>query len=192
MSKTVLELQKEQFGFLHEYHCKRTEGIIEALQAKLGDEVIEILEKVDIDRYGLYRWHLERTITMLNTLEDKFGPKVMDIVLEYEISNQMENGMNSAKDLGKNSLEDIIPYFTGGNNDRIIEKNENEVLIKTTGCLSGKIVSELDKCNMLYNLHCGLDKYFVEGFNNELGCKIIKTIMKGDDCCLHKIYKKND
>jgi hypothetical protein len=190
MSKSVLELQKNQFGFLHEYHTERTAGILEALQARLGDEVIQTIENADIDRYGLYRWHLERTVNMLNALENKFGPQVMDIVLEYEISKQKEKGFKLAKELGKNSLEDIIPYFTGGNNDSVVEENENEVLIKTTGCLSGKIVSELGKYDMLYNLHCGLDKYFIEGFNNELGCEIIKTIMEGSDCCLHRIYKK--
>lgn len=190
MSISVSELQKNQFGFLHEYHTERTAGILEVLQARLGDDVIDTLENADIDRYGLYRWHLERTISMLNTLENKFGSEVMDIVLEYEISKEKERGSKLAKDLCKNSLEDIIPLFTGGNNDRVVEKNENEVLIKTTGCLSGKIVCELDKCHMLYKLHCGLDKYFVEGFNNELGMEIIKTIMEGDDCCLHRIYKK--
>lgn len=190
MSISVSELQKNQFGFLHDFHSERTAGIITAIQDKLGDEVIDTLEKADIDRYGLYRWHLERTISMLTALQDKFGPKVMDIVYEYEASEARKQGANRAKNLGKNSLDDIIPIFSGGDNDRIIEKSEDEVFIKGTCCYAGKIACELGKSHMLYNLHCGLDKYLVEGFNNELGCEIIKSIMEGDEYCIHRIYKK--
>lgn len=190
MSISVSELQKNQFGFLHDFHTERTANMLGVLQEKLGDGVIDTLEKVDIDRYNLYRWHLERTIVMLNTLQDKFGPKVMDIVLEYERVHAVKRGITHAKNLEKNSLEDIIPLFTCGDNDRVVEKNENEVFIKTTDCFAGKIACELGKSHILYNLHCGLDKYFVEGFNNELECEIIKSIMEGNEYCLHKIYKK--
>jgi len=190
MIKSVSKLQENQFGFLHDFHTERTAGILQELQERLGDEVIDVVEKVEIDRYSLYRWHLMRTIDMLNAVENKFGPQVMDIVVEYEISKEKERAMEKAKELGSNTLEDIIPYFTGGNNDRVVEKNENEVFIKTKGCLSGKIVCELGKCNMLYDLHCGLDKHFVESFNNELGCEVVKAIMEGNDYCLHRIYKK--
>lgn len=51
---------------------------------------------------------------------------------------------------------------------------------------------KLGKSHMLYNLHCGLDKYFVQGFNNELGCEVIKSIMEGHEYCIHRIYKKNN
>jgi len=191
MNISISELQKNQFGFVHDFHTERTAGIIEALQGKLGDEVIDTLKKADIDRYSLYKWHLERTANLLELLQDKFGPKVMEIVLEYERSSARERGINDGKELNKNSLEDIISHFTSGDNNRIVEKNENEVFIKTSVCFAGKGAYELGKSNDLYNLHCGLDKYFVEGFNNELGCEVVKSIMNGDDYCLHRIYKKN-
>jgi len=191
MSISISELQKNQFGFVHDFHTERTAGIIEALQDKLGDEVIDTLKEADIDRYSLYKWHLERTANLIELLQDKFGPKVMDIVLEYERSSARERGINDRNELEKNSLEDIISHFTSGDSSRIVEKNENEVFIKTSVCFAGKGACELGKSNVLYNLHCGLDKYFVEGFNNELGCEIVKSIMNGDDYCIHRIYKKN-
>jgi hypothetical protein len=190
MNKEIEEILKRQFNFMHEYHCERTADILEMLKDNLGEEVLKVVEKAPVNKYGLYRWHLERLVALLDLLTESYGAEVLDLIVGLERSKAKEQGRRDAERLGANSLQDITSYFTGGDRDRIVKESENEVLIKNIGCLSGRIVAELGRVNLLYDLHCGLDNYYVEGFNKELGCEIIKTIMEGQECCLHRVFKK--
>lgn len=190
MNNNIQELQRRLFGGLHDFHTERTADMLEALQAEFGDEILSTIEEAGVDKYGLYRWHLERTLSIIDTLKDKYNSSVVDIVLKRESLTRREVGIKFAKELGRNSLEDIIPFFTGGNDENIIEKNDGEVLVKSTGCLAGRIAYDLNRAEMVYALHCKNDKDFVDGFNSKLGCEVVKTLMEGHDCCIHRVYVK--
>lgn len=190
MNKLVTELQQGQFGFLHDFHAERSAGYLEKLKEKLGDKVIDVAKGMEIDRFTLYRWHLQRTMNLISALEEEFGKEVREVIIEHDRNNAIEEGKALATRLGSNSLEGVVNHFSGGCEERIIERSENEVLIKGTGCYSGAIGCEMAEKDLAYDIHCGLDKYFVEGYNSELGCEIVKAIMKGDEYCLHRIYKK--
>jgi hypothetical protein len=188
----VVELQQRLFGELHDFHVERNGMIIDVLREKLGDEVLKIIEEKGTDLYGLYRWHLEMLVDIIETLTKKYGIQVMDIISEKQLQIKYENGVKLAEESGKNSLEDMIPFFNGGNDERIIEKDDKHVLIKSTGCLPGKIAHDRNKKDIIYKLHCGTDPTFTKGFNDKLGCEVVQTLMDGHDCCIHRIYVKED
>lgn len=189
MQKIILELQEKQFGGMHHFHTERTAKIMEAIYEEFGEEAIKILEKSGVDFYGLFRWHIERTLSIVDTLTAVYGQAAVNIVLEEEANSRLEEGKRLANTLGKNNLDDIIPFFSDGNSENIIEKNDNMVLIKSTGCLVGRIASDINRNDILYNLHCNCDKDFVKGFNCNLGCEVVQTIMDGHDCCIHRIFR---
>lgn len=191
MQKIILELQEKQFGGMHNFHTERTANIMEAIYEAFGEEAINLLEKSDVDFYGLFRWHLERTLSIVDTLNKAYGQTAIDIILKEESHSRLEEGKRIANTLGKNTLDDIIPFFSNGNSDNIIERNDSMALVKSTGCLVGRIASDLNRKNILYGLHCNCDKDFVEGFNCNLGCDVVQTIMDGHDCCIHRIFRKD-
>ena len=190
MSALVKELQQNLFGGLHDFHTERTATWIEAVREELGDGVLEVLEEKGADLYGLYRWHLERSLGIINALTEKYGEQAMDIIRKKQLQDRYEQGAQIAKELGKNSLEDVIPFFTGGNRENIIERNDTQVFIKSTGCLAGRIAFDINRGDMVYALHCATDPSFTEGFNSKLGCEVVQTLMDGHDCCIHRVYVK--
>jgi len=190
MDNRVVELQKNLFGWLHEFHLERNGMCIDILREKLGDEVLKIIEEKGADKYGLYRWHLEMLVNIIEILQERYGDQVLEIIDEMQFRIRYENGVRCAEESGKNSLEDIIPFFTGGNDENIIEKSEKEVLIKSTGCLPGKIAYDTGKKDIIYRLHCGTDPIFTKGFNKNLCCEVVQTLMDGHDCCIHRVYGK--
>lgn len=190
MSKLVKEFQQSMFGGLYDFHTERTGIWIDTVREKFGDEVLKVIQEKGVDTYGLYRWHLERTISWIDALTDTYGSEVVNIIIGKLRAERREQGAQFANQLGRNSLEDIIPAFSYGNNENIIEKNNKQVIIKTTSCLAGKIACDINRGKMVYALHCDLDKDFTEGFNCKLGCEVMQTLMDGHECCIHKIYMK--
>jgi hypothetical protein len=191
MQTNIFKLQEKQFGNMHKFHTERTANMIEAIYEVFGEDVINILEKSDVDFYGLFRWHIERTLSIIDTLKDVYGPTIVDIISKRESFSRYEEGKRLADKLGANALEDIIPFFTGGENTNIIEKNNKMTLLKSSGCLVGRIANEIKRNEILYNIHCNCDKDFVKGFNCNLGCEVMQTIMDGHDYCIHKIFQKD-
>lgn len=191
MQNIILELQERQFGRMHNFHTERTANIMEAIYKALGEEAINLLEESGIDFYGLFRWHLERTLSIVDTLKTAYGQIAVDIILKGESYSRLEEGKRFANTLGKNTLDDIIPLFSDGNSENIIERNNSMVLVKSTGCLVGRIAFDISRKDLLYDLHCNCDKDFVEGFNGNLGCEVMQTIMDGHDCCIHRLFLKD-
>ena len=190
MQNIILELQEKQFGGMHNFHSERTANMMETIYKAFGEEAINLLEKSSVDFYGLFRWHLERTLSIVDTLKTAYGQAAFDIILKGESRSRLEEGKRFANTLGKNTLDDIIPLFSDGNSENIIEKNDSMALIRSTGCLVGRIASDLSRKDILYGLHCNCDKDFVEGFNCNLECEVVQTIMDGNDCCIHRIFLK--
>lgn len=191
MQKNVLELQEKQFGRMHDFHTGRTATIIESITEAFGEEAINVLDNSGVDFYGLFRWHIERTLSIVDALKEVYGPTLVDVVLKSESISRQEEGKRFANKLATNGLDDIIPFFSEYNTENIIEKNERMTLVKSTGCLVGRIASDINRKEMLYKLHCNCDKDFVEGFNCNLGCEVVQTIMDGHDCCIHRIFMKD-
>lgn len=192
MDNRVTELQQELYGWLHDFHVERNGEWIDILREKLGDEVLDIIRKNGVDKYGLYRWHLEMLIHVIDTLKEQYGEQVFEIICEKQKKDRYDQGKKIAEELGKNSLEDLIPLFIGGNYENIIEKNDKQVLIKSTSCLPGKIAYDINRKDIIYELHCGTDPIFCKGFNENLCCEVVQTLMDGHDCCIHKIYYKDE
>jgi hypothetical protein len=191
MQNIILEIQEKQFGRMHNFHTERTANIMEAIYAVYGEEAINILEKSNVDFYGLFRWHIERTLSIVDTLNKTYGQTAVDIILKEESQSRREEGKRLASTLEKNTLGDIIPFFSNGNSENILEINDNMALVKSTGCLVGRMASDINRNEMLYDLHCNCDKDFVEGFNCNLSCEVVQTIMDGHDCCIHRIFRKD-
>jgi len=192
MSEPVKELHQDLFGGLHDFHVERTTAWIEAVRQELGDEVLVLLREKGADLYGLYRWHIERTLSWIDTLEGKYGSVVTDIVVNKQRMDRREQGAKLAKELGRNTLDDILPFFTHGNNENVIEKDNQHALVKATGCLAGKIAYDIKRPELMYALHCNSDNDFVEDFNPNLGCEVLQTLMDGHECCIHRIYVKEN
>lgn len=183
-------VQQRQFGFVHDFLTERTERMLDVLVEKFGDSILQEVAKAGIDRYGLYKWHLERTVSMLDILQENYGTEILDIVIKAERENETAYGRGLKKEPEVSALERIGNHFAGGDPDRIISKNGHEIIVRTASCLAGKIAQELGRSDILYNLHCGLDEYQVQGFDEKLGCEIVQSIMKGHDCCIHRLYVK--
>jgi len=190
MSEPVRELQQNLFGGLHDFHVERTATLIDAVRQELGDEILDVIQETGIDRYGLYRWHMERMLSWIDGLIKKYGPNALDIMIDKQRKVRHEQGSQIAGESGKNGLEDIIPFFTYGNPENILTKDDRQATIKATGCLAAKIAVDIDRRDMVYRLYCNIDQDFVAGFNRDLGCEIVQTLMDGCDCCIHRIYVK--
>lgn len=190
MDNSINELQQSLFVGLHDFHTNRTAEWLAAVRNELGDGVLQTIREKGIDTYGLYRWHLERTLSWLDALEERFGQNALSIVIEKQRTFRREQGAQLAAELGKNTLEDIIPFFSHGKEENIIRKDSQEVLVKSTGCLAGRIACDINRGDTVYALHCALDKDFTEGFNCKLGCEVVQTLMDGRECCIHRIYVK--
>lgn len=74
---------------------------MEAIYKALGEEAINILEKSNIDFYGLLRWHLERTLSIVDTLKTAYGQIAVDIILKEESHSRLEEGKRLANTLEK-------------------------------------------------------------------------------------------
>lgn len=159
------------------------------LAEQLGDEVLQVASQVDVDYQGLIRWHLIRMIELIEQLQKKFGPEVIDIILAKERAERINNGIEMAEQSVKNTIEDIIPYF--GGNQNVIERSEQHCLIHTKYCALANAAKDAGIEELIYQLHCCSDPFFVEGFNNELKCEVRKSLLHGDDYCEHYIYKDN-
>lgn len=133
---------------------------------------------------------------MLEVLQNRYGEEALELVGKggadkYGLySWHMERTL--AKKSESNTLEVIAKHFAGGDESRLIKKSEKEVLIKTTECLTGKIAQAIGRGETLYRLHCGLDKYQVEGFNERLGCEVINSIMEGHEYCMYRLFIKEE
>lgn len=192
MSEPVKELHQNLFGGLHDFHVERTTAWIDSVYQELGDEVLAVLQEKSVDLYGLYRWHIERTLSWIDALTEKYGPVVTELILNKHRTDRREQGAKLAKDLGKNTLEDILPFFTHGDNENIIEKDNQHALVKATGCLAGKIAFDISRHKLMYALYCNADNDFVEGFNKNIGCEVLQTLMDGHECCIHRIFIKEN
>ncbi len=190
MSVNVREFQQNLFGGLHDFHTERTAVWLEAVCDELGGEVLELLREKGADYYGLYRWHLERTLGMIDALSEKYGEEAVNIIRQKQLRDRYEQGVQLAKELGSNTIDDYIAFSSGGNQDNILSRSENEAFIKSTGCLAGKIAHDINRGDMVYSLHCATDPTFVRGFNSNLGCEVVQTLMDGHDCCIHRVYVK--
>jgi hypothetical protein len=190
MSNAVKELQERQLGGLHEFFVDLGCEILDALYDRYGEEMLDTVGKMSTDMYGMYRWHLERVLAILDTLSAKYGYGVVDAASEKIAKSRHDEGKKLAGRLGKNSLEDYIMFSSHGNKENIIKQQNDEAFIKCTGCLSGRIAHELGRSDVLFKLYCKSDHDFLRGFNENLDCEHIKTLMYGDDCCIHKLYIK--
>ena len=190
MQNKISMVQEKQFGYMHKFHTERTANIMEAVYEVFGEDTINILDRTSINFYGLFRWHIERTLTIIDTLKDVYGSAIIDIVLKSESLSRQEEGKRLADKLGTNDIDGIIPLFSGGNEENVIKKNDRMSLVKSTGCLVGKIANDVNRKEILYLLHCNCDKDFVEGYNCNLGCEVVQTIMDGYECCIHKFFWK--
>lgn len=184
----ISKLHNNQYGFLNEFHTNRTQAILEALTAEYGEAVISVAAKQSIDLYGLYQWHTERYVALMETLKDQYGQEIIDKSIEFQMLQEEGRGRAYAEST-HSEFQKLVDHFTGGCNDRVIEDNEDYVVIKTGECFAGRIAYTIGKSEMLFPHHCGLDVAFVKGFNPNLKLEIQKTIIYGDACCLHKIWK---
>jgi len=183
--KKIEELQNRQFGAVNELHSERTKQILQALADEYGEEVLDTASSIEIDYISLMTWHLKRTADLIQALRQRFGDEVFEKIMERERKNRRENGSQTAKECGGNTLQDIIPYFGGEKN--IVKRSEQGCLLRTQYCGLAKAAGMSD---FVYQLHCCNDLCFVEGFNHLLGCEVQKSLLHGDDCCEHFIFEK--
>jgi len=85
----------------------------------------------------------------------------------------------------------LIPCFSHGIAENVLLQDDTQAIIKSTGCMAGKIAFDIGRKDIVYALHCGLDEDFTEGFNPRLGCEIQQTLMDGQPYCVHRIYWKD-
>lgn len=184
----ISNLQASKFGFLNEFHENRTQTILEELYAEFGEALINVADKQPIDLFGLYQWHTERYVGFLENLKVNFGQEIIDKVIENQMRKEEDRGKSYAESQ-EPLFERIVEHFSGGCDECVIEENDKYVIVRTGECFAGRIAHKIGKSEMLYPHHCGLDFAFVKGFNPELRLEIQKTILNGNDCCHHKIWK---
>ena len=190
MDNRITELQQKLYGWLNEFHNERNGIWIDTLRENFGDDVLDVI-KNGVDKYGLYRWHLETLLKMLELLAEKYGERVYEIVYEKQRNDRYEQGKRLAKEMGSNTLKDVTNIFTSNDDTKIIEKGDDYVLIKSgVNCLPGRIAYDINKKDVIYNLHCSTDPILVKGFNDNICCELVQTRMDGHDYCVHKIYVK--
>ncbi len=185
----IKKLQAAKFGNLNDFQTNRTQTLLEELFDEYGETLISAVEKQSIDLYGLYQWHTQRYVDFLGNLKEHFGQEILDKVTAIEMKKEEEQGRAFAAKSGQ-TFQSLVSHFTGGCDDRVIEENDEYVLVKTGECFAGRIAQKMGKAEMLYPHHCGLDMAFVKGFDPTLRLEIQKTIMDGDGYCLHKIWKQ--
>lgn len=184
----ISKMQTSKFGGLNDFHTERTHSILEDLYVDFGEDLIEAAGKQSIDLFSLYQWHTERYVGFLENLKNHFGQEIIDKVVENQMKKEEAQG-KSYSESSEPSFQKLVDHFSGGCQDRIIEENDEFVIVRTGECYAGRIAHNIGKSELLYPHHCGLDMAFAKGFSPNFKLEILKTIMNGDDCCLHKIWK---
>lgn len=175
---------------LHEFQMKRLERIITSLRESYGEDVFEVIKSIEINYRELLKWYLRHTYDIVNAMKERFGDEVLNIIYETEIDNTYKEGNNFAKKFGQNALKDIIPLF-GERNLVKEESNEKGLLFRQiNGCPMSRISREEGLEEVMCKLHCSVDPYLVNGFNENLKCELRKSHLFGDEICEWYIYEK--
>jgi hypothetical protein len=140
--------------------------------------------------------HFQDTVSMLKILKDRFGPEVLDVVAASTAERSWKEGEELARELGSNSIEDIIrSLWVSGiplGLEYTSEEVEDGIQMKCTRCYIHDMAKELGLTDWAYLLFCVGDPYFMEGFNPDIGFTRTKSLMEGHDHCNHYMYMKKD
>lgn len=152
----------------------------------------EILANLDF-AYELHEFQMNRLERIITSLRETYGEdvfEVLSIIHQTEIDDVVKAGNNFAKKCGQNTLKDIIPLF-GERNLVKEEINEKGLLFRqVNGCPMSRISREEGLEEVMCKLHCSVDLYLVQGFNENFVCEVRKSHLFGDEVCEWYIYEK--
>ena len=142
------------------------------------------------ERYATGAW-------VLQMMKAHFGEEACQVVEKTLGEQAFQHGKKTAEEIGDNSLEAYIKYqlefarLAGDELECTVEETESGFQMKYTKCKMADTAKRLGAADEVFYFSCACDKYGAEGFNPNIGLKLTKTLMQGDECCDHFYYYKD-
>ena len=131
---------------------------------------------------------------MLKFMKEHFGEEAYEIFVSAQGEGRRSHFRKLAEEIGDNSIRTLVKIIFESNNEQATEytmvETETGFQMNVTKCWPYKIAKRHGIMEQLFLTCCSCERFFVEGFNPNIGFKRTKTLMQGDECCDHFFYYK--
>jgi len=137
-----------------------------------------------------YGWEPDDIVQIINDLKENNEDASLKIIDKSLEKTALELGKKYRdNDYPNINLTNFISRFYGNNeNISIIKKDQNEVIVKTNKCKIFEIFKSLKRTDIGFQYKCRQDYFILKGYDNNCSLEIEKSLMKGDECCIHHYF----
>ena len=177
------------------FHKKREVMSIE-LTPELEIIVEERVKEREKEIHKQFGEHIFATMGhTIKIMKEHFGEEVYDVIVNANSEGIKEHWKKKAEEHGDNSIESLIKLMwetlPQHEFEYTMEKTDAGFQMKCTKCPNAETALRLGIGEHMYYVICKGDWFSAEGFNPNIGFKMTKTLMQGDDCCNHFYYYKD-
>ncbi|MCL1786541.1 MAG: L-2-amino-thiazoline-4-carboxylic acid hydrolase [Defluviitaleaceae bacterium] len=132
---------------------------------------------------------------VLKIMTAHYGEEACQVYVKANSQRVMQRWRKKAEEVGDNSIESLIkhlwePLLAKGY-EYTMEKTEMGTQMRCTKCPAVAPAKRHGIAEQMFYMCCENDRFIAEGFNPNIGLKLTKTLMQGDDCCNHFYYYKD-
>jgi len=133
---------------------------------------------------------------LLKIMEAHYGREVYQVLVKANSKRILQLWSKKAEEVGDNSIEALIKHLweplPAKGYEYTMEKTESGFQMRCTKCPAVDAAKRHGITEQMFYMCCENDQFIAEGFNPNIGFKMTKTLMQGDDCCNHFHYYKDE
>lgn len=137
-------------------------------------------------------WEPDDVIAVINRFNEEYGEEALEIVEKALAASAYEWGKERSKeDYPEINPKNFIKHFKDNPDEEmefLVELDKSATII-TKKCRVAEVFTELNSMDIGFRFKCSQDYKIAEGYDKEMKLEIVKCLMKGDDCCIHKYTK---
>ncbi len=160
----------------------------------------DMYEFTDQDQQTIFdvlsqHWKEPNIIDRFNDLYKEYGDKFTEF-LEIIVASNMRQLWSAFSQVEEShNIDDLIRLLWEPLRDKLeftVEKLNNGVQVYCTSCSFADVGKKINGAKWIRCLVCNGDPHIVEAFNPQIGLRVTKTLMQGDDCCDHFYFLKDE
>ena len=132
---------------------------------------------------------------VLKIMVAHYGEEAYQVYVKANSNRVIQQWRNKADEVGDNSIESLIKHLweplQENGYEYTMTKTEAGFQMRCTKCPAVAAARRHGITEQMYYMCCENDQFIAEGFNPNIGFKMTKTLMQGDDCCDHFYYYKD-
>ena len=156
---------------------------------KVVEERVKEKEKEMGERFD--NFFFTKIGNIIKAMKERFGEEAYEVIRGMNTERIKEEWRKKAEEHGDNSIESLIKLLWEPLPEHgfvyTMEKTDAGVQMKCTKCPMADIALRLGVGEYMHYEICN-DWAITEGFNPDIGFKMTKTLIQGDDCCDHFYY----